>query len=115
MNQSALRPEDRQAAAEAIGRMGEEDLRFLNRLIIERIKSLAQAKSTVLLAQFRRGDVVEFSPPGGQLVVAAIMRINKKSATVLAEDGRTWKVHPSLLKLHTIDAKSLSIQGPKQK
>jgi len=47
---------DRMAAVEAIRRMNEEDLRFLNRLIVERLKFIAQARSTTLLARFSVGD-----------------------------------------------------------
>lgn len=34
---------NRAGAAEAIRRMGEEDLRFLNRLIVERLKPISQS------------------------------------------------------------------------
>jgi hypothetical protein len=36
--------------------MGEEDLLFLNRMVVERLNLLAQARSTVQLAQFAEGD-----------------------------------------------------------
>ena len=51
---------NRAAAVEAIRRMNEEDLRFLNRLIVERLKLIAQARSTTMLARFSVGDRVSF-------------------------------------------------------
>ena len=52
---------DRVGAAEAIRRMSEEDLRFLNRLIVERLKLIHQARSTAMLAHFGVGDRVAAS------------------------------------------------------
>ena len=36
--------------------MSEADLLYLNRMVVERLNLLAQAKSTVQLAQFAEGD-----------------------------------------------------------
>lgn len=41
---------DRGVFLEALRHMGEEDLRFLNRMAVERFNLLAQARSTVQLA-----------------------------------------------------------------
>lgn len=49
---------DRISAVEAIKRLNEEDLLFLNRLIVERLKLISQAKSTSLMASFTKGDWV---------------------------------------------------------
>jgi hypothetical protein len=49
---------DRNTAAVAIRHLGEEDLHFLNRLIVERLKLIAQAQSTALTSRFNIGDRV---------------------------------------------------------
>jgi len=88
---------DRAAAAELIGRLNEEDLRFLNRLIVERLKLIAQARSTVMLARFNVGDRVSFQSTSGERKVGVIIRLNKKTASIATDDGQQWKVHPGFL------------------
>jgi hypothetical protein len=80
-----------------IKNLGEDDLIFLNRLIIERLKLIAQAKSTSLMARFNIGDRVEFRGPGGDLKTGIIVRINKKTASIQTDDGGSWNVFPGFL------------------
>jgi hypothetical protein len=88
---------NRAAAVEAIRRMSEEDLRFLNRLIVERLKLISQARSTTMLARFSVGDRVGFQGPTGQRKLGVIIRLNKKTASIATDDGQHWNVHPSFL------------------
>ena len=53
---------DRELFVQALRHMGEQDLLFLNRMVIERLNLLAQATSTVQLAQFAEGDRVQLPP-----------------------------------------------------
>ena len=89
--------ENREAAAEAIRQMNEDDLRYLNRLIVERLKLIAQARSTVLLAQFSVGDRVRFKTPTGEHKIGIILRLNKKTVTISTDDSQHWKVYPGFL------------------
>lgn len=88
---------DRAAAAEAIRRMNEEDLRFLNRLIVERLKLIGQARSTSMLARFSVGDRVSFQGTTGERKAGVIIRLNKKTAGIATDDGQHWNVHPAFL------------------
>jgi hypothetical protein len=90
---------DRAAAAETIRRMNEEDLRFLNRLIVERLKLIGQARSTSMLARFSVGDRVSFQSTFGERKVGVIIRLNKKTASITTDDGQQWNVHPGFLTL----------------
>ena len=56
---------DRELFIQALRHMGEEDLLYLNRMVVERLNLLAQAKSTVQLAQFAEGDRVNFTNNDG--------------------------------------------------
>jgi hypothetical protein len=88
--------ENRESVAEAIRRMDVDDLQYLNRLIVDRIKLIAQARSTTLLARFGVGDRVGFqSPIGSQTGI--IIRLNKKTASIQTDDGHQWNVSPGLL------------------
>ena len=89
---------DRAGAAEAIRRMNEDDLRFLNRLVVERLKLIAQARSTAMLAHFSVGDRVSFQSSSGELKTGVIVRLNKKTASIATDEGQQWNVHPGFLR-----------------
>ena len=78
--------------------MGEDDLLFLNRMVIERLNLLAQARSTVQLAQFTEGDRVEFTTNDGTVKCGVVVRLNKKTASLRTDDAQSWKVSPTLLR-----------------
>ena len=91
---------DRAGAAEAIRRMNEEDLRYLNRLIVERLKLIGQAHGTsrAMLARFGVGDRGELSRHhSGDRKAGVIIRLNKKAASIATDDGQHWNVHPGFL------------------
>ncbi|OHB77886.1 MAG: hypothetical protein A2Z25_07910 [Planctomycetes bacterium RBG_16_55_9] len=88
---------DRNSAAEAIRHLGEEDLRFLNRLIVERLKLIAQARSTALMSRFNIGDRVGFQAPSGQWKSGVIQRLHKKTVSILTDEGHRWNVSPGFL------------------
>lgn len=92
---------DRELFVHALRHMGEEDLRYLNRMVVERLNLLAQARSTVQLAQFAEGDRVCFTTNDGSVKRALVLRLNKKTASLLTDDGQNWKVSPMLLRKAT--------------
>ncbi|MCP5349296.1 MAG: hypothetical protein R3F41_07975 [Gammaproteobacteria bacterium] len=69
MKPSSVKIVDRVSAFEAIKRLNEEDLLFLNRLIVERLKLISQARATTLMI------------------------------SVATDDGHQWNVAPGLLRL----------------
>lgn len=97
MTENWCKLEDRAGAAEAIRRMSEDDLRFLNRLIVERLKLFAQARSTVLMAHFSVGDRVSFHASPGGKKTGVVVRLNRKTATIQTDDGQRWNVYPGFL------------------
>jgi len=78
-------------------KFSEEELVQLNRRIVERLRSLHQGRCYKDLAQFKLGDAVCFTPEHGHVVVGTVVRLNQKTATVAARDGRQWRVSPSFL------------------
>ncbi len=92
---------DRELFVQALRHMGEEDLLFLNRMVVERLNLLAQARSTVQLAQFAEGDRVYFTTNEGVLKHGVVLRLNKKTASLRTDDGQNWKVSPTLLRKTT--------------
>lgn len=90
---------DRASAVEAIKRLNEEDLLFLNQLIVERLKLISQARSTSHMARFTKGDRVAFHTQDGREMEGVVLRLNKKTVSVVTYDGYKWNVSPSLLEL----------------
>jgi hypothetical protein len=98
MENARLELMNRTEVVEAIRKLNEEDLRFLNRLIVERLKLLHQARSTVMLAHFSVGDRVSFPTATGDQKSGVIVRLNKKTASIDTSDGQHWNVHPGYLR-----------------
>ncbi len=90
---------DRVSAVEVIKGLNEDDLVFLNRLIVERLKLLSQAKSTSLMANFTVGDRVGFQAPDGRQLQGMVTRLNKKTVSIATDDGHRWNVAPGFLRL----------------
>jgi hypothetical protein len=74
-----------------------EELIDLNRKIVARVKHLQQAKSYKALAKFNLGDRVKFSTDDGRTIEGDIIRLNKKTVSLMTDDHRQWNVAPALL------------------
>ncbi len=99
MNPGDIKIIDRLSAAEAIKRLNEEDLRFLNNLIVERLNLISQARATSLITRFTKSDRITFTASDGRIIEGAVLRLNKKTISVVTDDGHHWNVSPSLLRL----------------
>lgn len=92
--------------------MSEAELADLNRRIVERLRFLQQMRAHAVMLEFSVGDRVCFEPGGEPPVIGVIVRYNKKTVSVLAEDGRRWTVSPQYLRRVT-DARSHDVPGSK--
>jgi len=50
------------------------------------------------MLEFRIGDRVTFQPEGHPPVAGMLTRYNKKTVTVITDDGERWNVSPSFLR-----------------
>ena len=50
------------------------------------------------MIEFRIGERVSFQPPDGAVVVGMLTRYNRKSVTVVTDDGQRWNVAPGVLR-----------------
>lgn len=80
-----------------IDRMTEAELVDLNNRIVERLRFLEQTRAHAQMLAFSVGDRVWFEPDGHPRVNGVLTRYNRKTVTVLADDGRTWNVSPRFL------------------
>ncbi|MFL5281577.1 MAG: hypothetical protein ACJ8AW_11430 [Rhodopila sp.] len=80
-----------------IDRLTEAELVDLNHRIVARLRFLQQMRAHADMLEFRIGDRVTFRPPGQQQIEGMLTRYNKKTVTVITNDGRQWNVAPQLL------------------
>ncbi|HNU91346.1 MAG TPA: hypothetical protein PKO25_05695 [Spirochaetota bacterium] len=83
---------------EFIKSLGVEELHYINRLIIERLKLLNQQRSTAQMQRFNIGEKVRFTDPSGNVKTATIVRLNKKTVSLITSGGEQWNVPPGFLK-----------------
>ncbi len=81
-----------------IDRLSEAELIDLNRRIVERLRFLQQMRAHKDMLGFRIGERVSFEPRDRSPVFGILTRYNRKTVTVIAEDGRQWNVSPHLLR-----------------
>jgi hypothetical protein len=81
----------------AIDGLTEAELIDLNRRIVERLRLLRQMRAHKQMLEFRIGDRVAFRADGRCAVEGMLTRYNRKSVTVITDDGHQWNVAPGLL------------------
>lgn len=80
-----------------IDKLTEPELVDLNHRVVERLRFLNQMRAHLEMLEFRIGDRVAFQSDRTQRVEGTLVRYNKKTVTVIADDGRRWSVSPGLL------------------
>ncbi len=80
-----------------IDQLTEAELIDLNNRIVARLRFLQQMRAHVEMLEFKIGDRVTFRPPGQGPLEGMLTRYNKKTVTVVTDDGRQWNVSPAFL------------------
>jgi hypothetical protein len=73
-----------------------EELVQLNHRVVERIKMLRAMQAHVEMIAFNLGARVSFDSQEGRLF-GTLVKYNRKTVTILTDDGRQWRVSPGLL------------------
>jgi hypothetical protein len=81
-----------------IDQLTEAELIDLNHRVVERLKLLGQMRAHTQMLEFRIGDRVSFHPDGRPPVTGMLTRYNRKTVTVITDDGQHWNVAPGLLR-----------------
>ena len=81
-----------------IDKLTETELVDLNNRIVERLRFLNHLRAHAEMLEFKIGDRVSFQPAGRPLVIGMLTRYNRKSVTVITDDGHRWNVSPNLLR-----------------
>lgn len=97
-NSELIKLLDMASARETIEKLGMDDLRYLNKLIVERINFLMHCKSKVKLMAYHPGNRVRFTSASGEEKKGTVIRVNQKTVSI-AVDGEPgwWKVAPDFL------------------
>ena len=82
-----------------IDRLSEPELIDLNRRIVERLRMVQTLRSHQQMMKFSVGQRVRFEPPGHGVLLGMITRYNRKTVTVITEDGGHWNAAPAMLRL----------------
>jgi hypothetical protein len=80
-----------------IDRLTVDELIALNRRIVERLKFLESAHAHHEMMAFNLGDRVSFDAGPRGRKTGTLIKFNRKTVTVLTEDGHRWNVAPHLL------------------
>ena len=70
-----------------IDQLSEAELIDLNNRIVARLRFLHQMRAHVEMLEFKLGDRVTFQPPGHGPVEGMLTRYNKKTVTVVTDEG----------------------------
>lgn len=81
-----------------IDKLSEEELIDLNNRIVEHLRFLNQMRAHSQMLDFKIGDRVIFQPEGRPLLVGMLTRYNRKTVTVITDNGQHWNVSPGLLR-----------------
>ena len=85
-----------------IDKLTEAELVDLNHRIVERLRLLQHIRAHADMLEFSIGERVTFQPDGRGPVQGMLTRYNRKSVTVVTDDGHRWTVSPALLSRATV-------------
>ncbi len=80
-----------------IDTLTEKELIGLNHRIVERLKFLESMRAHAEMMEFNVGEKVLFTPRGHGEVIGILVKYNKKTVTVVTEEGQKWNVSPHFL------------------
>jgi hypothetical protein len=79
-----------------LSQLTESELIDLNRRIVERLRMIRQVHAHVKMMEFSIGERVWFQADLRR-VEGVLVRYNKKSVTIVTDDGERWTVSPGFL------------------
>ena len=81
-----------------IDAFSEAELIDLNHRIVARLRVITQLRAHSAMLEFRVGERVSFHPDGRGLLIGVLSQYNRKTVTVITEQGERWTVSPALLR-----------------
>jgi hypothetical protein len=93
---------DYAAIAATFNKMNLEQLREVNRLVVNQINHLHRQRAATALTRFRVGDLIEFvDDKRGRKVQARVTKLNQKTLNCHEISGlqMPWRVSPAMCRL----------------
>ena len=81
-----------------IDTLTEDELIDLNHRVVERLRLIEQMRAHGSMLRFRIGQRVTFDANNRPSVTGTLTKYNKKTVTVISDDGHRWNVSPSFLR-----------------
>jgi hypothetical protein len=81
-----------------IDKLSESELIHLNEKIIQRLRMIRQMRAHVQMMDFELGERVWFQTEQQEIVRGTLVRYNKRSVTVVTDEGYRWTVFPGFLR-----------------
>jgi len=94
-----------------IDKLTERELVDLNNRVVARLRFLTQMRAHAQMLEFRVGDRVSFQPDGRPVLFGVLTRYNRKTVTVISEEGEHWNVSPTLLH-KVVEAEAAEADNP---
>ncbi len=73
-----------------------EELLELNQRVVARLKMLESMQAHMEMMRFTPGQRISFAYQGGRLL-GRVVKYNRKTVTVVSDNGQSWNVPPHLL------------------
>lgn len=81
-----------------IDKLTEAELVDLNRKVVERLRMIRQMKAHAHMMKFSIGERVGFYNREDEIITGVLSKYNKKTVSVITDEGMQWNVSPALLK-----------------
>jgi len=81
-----------------IDRLTEPELIDLNNRVVARLKFLHEMRAHARMLDFSIGERVSFQPDGHPVLAGIIAKYNRKTVTVITDNGQQWNVAPAFLR-----------------
>jgi len=81
-----------------IDKLTEKELIDLNHRIVERLRFLSQMRAHGAMMKFSIGQRVSFTAEDHRTISGTLIKYNRKSVSVVTDDGHRWNVSPTFLR-----------------
>ena len=82
-----------------IDKLTVEELVVLNHRIVQRLKMLDSLDAHKAMMEFNLGSRVSFDSPKDGRLLGTLVKFNRKTVTVMTDNGQRWNISPHLLSL----------------
>jgi bacterioferritin (cytochrome b1) len=98
MNKGKNEKNQEQKIEDFIKTLTVDELISLNKMVVERIKVLNQIETSQAMKKYNIGEWVSFVVNNNNTIEGKVIKINKKTISILTKENIQWNVHPAFIK-----------------